>query len=72
VGTEKSRKERINELLEIMENNGNTNFVELYGIFAVRYGCTLRTFYSYLKVLELAGKVGQVPSYQTIKQHLGL
>lgn len=58
MGTPKSRIERLNEILDILEkNNGKITFGELFGNFALNYGTTKRTFMSYLETLKLTGKI---------------
>jgi len=58
MGTSKSRIERLNEILTTLKKNeGEATFGELYGHFAVSYGTTKRTFWSYLEVLKIAGKI---------------
>ena len=72
MGTEKSRKERINELYKTIRETGKINAKQLYADFAIRYGCTFRTFYGYLKILEISGNLESLPSFESLKQEAGL
>lgn len=56
--TPKNRKEKLNEILDMLrENNGKTTFGKLFGRFAMEYGTSERTFWDYLETLKMAGKI---------------
>jgi hypothetical protein len=55
---EKERQRRLQEILSFLrEKGGEVKFSDLYGEFAVKYGITERTFWSYLEALKNAGKI---------------
>ena len=73
MGTEKSRKERIGELLKMVQEPGkDVNAKELFGHFALKYGVTFKTFWSYLKTLEITGNINNLPSLKEFKKRLGI
>lgn len=73
MGTEKSRRERIAELQRIIHEQGpDLNVKEFYGYFALNYGVTFKTFWSYLKALEIANKIHQLPSLKESKTQTGI
>lgn len=73
MGTEKSRKERIGELLQMVQRQGkDVNPKALYGYFAFNYGVTFKTFWSYLKTLEIADKIDKLPSLKEFKKRSGI
>jgi hypothetical protein len=52
------RVQRLNEILEILKsNNGRIKESKLYGLLALKYGLTQRTFDDYLAALKAAGKI---------------
>ena len=71
MGTERSRKARINELYKTIKETGQFNAKQLYADFAVRYGCTFKTFYNYLKILEISGNIESLPSFESLKKKAG-
>lgn len=58
MGTQKSRKEKLEDILaQLKGNNGKMSFGQLYGYISWKYGTTKRTFDEYLKTLYLAKKI---------------
>jgi hypothetical protein len=56
--SERERLRRLQEILQILrERGGEAKFSSLYGEFALKYGTTERTFWSYLEALKNAGKI---------------
>jgi len=59
---QKQRVERLNEILEILKsNNRKIKESKLYGLLALKYGLTQRTFDDYLAALKAAGKIDMPP-----------
>jgi hypothetical protein len=55
---EKERQRRLQEILRILRERGWRSEVQRpYGEFALKYGITERTFWSYLEALKNAGKI---------------
>jgi len=53
--TERQRRERMQEILQILKDNGDkAKFKFVYGKLAFKYSITERTFWSYLEALEAA------------------
>jgi hypothetical protein len=60
--TEKERVRRLQEILQFLKDKGGeVEFSALYGEFALKYGVTEKTFWSYLEVLKSAGKIDYPP-----------
>ena len=54
----KTRLERLNEILRILEERGGkARFKEVYAVLALKHGVTRKTFWDYLETLKTAGKI---------------
>ena len=54
----KTRLERLNEILRILEEKGGkAKFREVFAALALKYGVTRKTFWDYLETLKTAGKI---------------
>jgi len=68
--TAKERVKRLNEILEMLKNNGGkSTFGKLYGEMALKYGVSKKTFWSYLEALEYAGKIKYPKIYLSGREH---
>ena len=58
------RREKQYEILELLSrHNGKMTFGKLFGLLALNYGTTKKTFWSYLDALKAAEKIDYAETY---------
>jgi len=56
--SERKKLEKLNAILDLLKKHkGIMEFGKLYGQIALKYGTSYRTFWEYLDVLRMAGKI---------------